>query len=259
MTRDEIVQKLIDRYPWLAGEKPSPWRGGRATANARLAAIDPRRYYATRNYGDGAITQLSPYIHHGVLSLKELKKAALEKAPAEEIVPFLQQLAWREYFQRLLQQHPEWLWHDVEPYKTGWQASDYQEDLSSDILAANTGVACIDYFIRQLYEIGYLHNHARLYLAAYVVHFRRIRWQAGAAWFLTHLLDGDLASNNFSWQWVASTFSHKPYIFNLENIKKYFSGLEDSRFDLNPENNSILNASYEELTQRLFPHKKVSE
>jgi deoxyribodipyrimidine photo-lyase len=256
MTRDEIVQKLIDRYPWLSGEKPSPWRGGRAAALARLAAIDPRGYCATRNYGDGAITQLSPYIHHGVLSLNELKEAALKLAPAKEIIPFLQQLAWREYFQRLLHQHPEWLWDDVEDYKTGWNTSDYQTDLSDDILAANTGIACIDYFIKQLYEIGYLHNHARLYLAAYVVHFRRIRWQAGAAWFLTHLLDGDLASNNFSWQWVASTFSHKPYIFNLDNIKKYFSGLEYSQLDLSEKNNSILNLSYEELNQRLFPNKK---
>ena len=64
-----------------------------------------------------------------------------------------------------------------------------------------------------------MHNHARMYLASYVVHFRRVRWQAGAEWFLTHLLDGNEASNNFSWQWVASTLSQKPYIFNLENVQ----------------------------------------
>ena len=249
------VEKLKTDYPWAIGEA-SPWRGGRAEALARLAAIDPREYGATRNYGAGAITHLSPYIHHGVISLIELKEAALKLAPAKEIIPFLQQLAWREYFQRLLHQHPEWLWHDVEDYKTGWQASDYQFDLSDDILAADTGVACIDYFIKQLYELGYLHNHARLYLASYVIHFRRIRWQAGAAWFLTHLLDGDLASNNFSWQWVASTFSHKPYIFNLENIQKYFSGIGDPQLDLSPEHNVILDSSYDELQLRLFPNKK---
>ena len=51
-----------------------------------------------------------------------------------------------------------------------------------------------------------------MYVASYVVHFRRVKWQAGAKFFMTHLLDGDLASNNFSWQWIASTFAGKPYI-----------------------------------------------
>ena len=90
-----------------------------------------------------------------------------------------------------------------------------------------------------------------MYIASYIVHFRRIRWQAGANWFLQHLLDGDEASNNFSWQWVASTFSNKPYIFNLENVDKYFSG----QVVTSPESNQQINLSYEALTQRLFPYR----
>jgi deoxyribodipyrimidine photo-lyase len=90
-----------------------------------------------------------------------------------------------------------------------------------------------------------------MYVASYIVHFRRIKWQAGANWFLQHLLDGDEASNNFSWQWVASTFSNKPYIFNLENVDKYFSG----QVDTSAENNQLLNFSYDVLSQRLFPYK----
>ncbi|MDZ4878442.1 MAG: hypothetical protein CLLPBCKN_007877 [Chroococcidiopsis cubana SAG 39.79] len=42
---------------------------------------------------------------------------------------------------------------------------------------------------------------------------------------LEHLLDGDPASNNMSWQWVASTFSHKPYFFNRENLERYTNGV----------------------------------
>lgn len=99
-------------------------------------------------------------------------------------------------------------------------------------------------------QTGYLHNHVRMYLASYVVHFRKIKWQTGAHWFLEHLLDGDEASNNFSWQWVASTFSNKPYIFNLENADKYFGKF----FDASSKNNVELDTSYEELTKRLFPN-----
>ena len=95
-------------------------------------------------------------------------------------------------------------------------------------------------------ETGYLHNQARMKVASYVVHFRRVHWSAGADWFLTHLLDGDLGSNHLSWQWVASTFGAKPYIFNQENLDKW-SGKRWHQKD------SPLNASYEQITERLFP------
>jgi deoxyribodipyrimidine photo-lyase len=73
-------------------------------------------------------------------------------------------------------------------------------------------------------------------------------------WFLHHLLDGDVASNNLSWQWVASTFSHKPYIFNLENVDKYFG----KQVDTSPLTNQPLYASYEALQARLFPNMRTA-
>lgn len=112
----------------------------------------------------------------------------------------------------------------------------------------------MDAFIHELTSSGYIHNHARMYLASYIVHFRRVKWQAGAKWFLQHLLDGNVASNNLSWQWVASTFSQKPYIFNLENVDKYFG----RQVDTSPQHNEVLSASYEELQLRLFPNMRES-
>jgi deoxyribodipyrimidine photo-lyase len=60
-----------------------------------------------------------------------------------------------------------------------------------------------------------------MWLASYVVHLRRVHWRAGADWLVAHLLDGDLASNHLSWQWVAGTGSHKPYLFNAENVARF--------------------------------------
>ena len=108
----------------------------------------------------------------------------------------------------------------------------------------------INSFIEELKETGYLHNHARMYVASYVVHFRRVKWQAGAKFFMTHLLDGDLASNNFSWQWIASTFAGKPYIFNLENVHKYCH----QTLSIDPKQNQEIDGSYEEISARLFPN-----
>jgi deoxyribodipyrimidine photo-lyase len=94
-----------------------------------------------------------------------------------------------------------------------------------------------------------------MWLASYVVHSRRVRWQVGARWFLQHLLDGDPASNNLSWQWVASSFSHKPYIFNRANLERFSGGRfcgDCPRAGRGGVAGCPFEASYEELQQRLF-------
>jgi deoxyribodipyrimidine photo-lyase len=253
--RNDLIAFVQSLAPWAEGEC-SNILGGRHKSEMTIRDIDPRAYAHTRNFGDGKVSRLSPYIHHGVLSLNEVRNHALTTCnKPKQITKFIQELAWRDFWQRVLTQHPHWAWEDIESYKTGFKALDYSHTLPDDIAHGNTGVACIDAFIHELTTTGYIHNHARMYLASYVVHFRRIRWQAGAKWFLQHLLDGDVASNNLSWQWVASTFSHKPYIFNLENVDKYFG----KQVDTSPQLNHVIDASYEELQLRLFPNvgKKI--
>jgi len=227
-------------------------QGGREVALERLAHWAIADYATSRNQLEGAVSKLSAYLRAGVINPNELQQACLAKQSLEQAQTLLQQLSWRDYFHHIARRHPDWLWQDVEAYKTGYQPDDYADHLPADILSAQTTSAFINQLIRCLYAEGYLHNHARLYLASYVVHWRRVRWQAGAQWFLTHLLDGDIASNNLSWQWVASTFSAKPYFYNLENVTK-FAG-KASAYELSAENNRPLNASYDELRSRLFPY-----
>ena len=136
----------------------------------------------------------------------------------------INELAWRDYWQRLYVELGEGIWHDQEPYKTGLAAAQYADLMPENIRSAETTLVCMDSFSRDLERTGYLHNHARMWLASYVVHWCRTHWQAGAEWFLEHLLDGDPASNNLSWQWVASTFASTPYIFNRENLERFTEG-----------------------------------
>ena len=96
--------------------------------------------------------------------------------------------------------------------------------------------------IRSLYDTGSMHNHARMWLASYMVHLRKIHWRAGADWLYGHLLDGDLASNHLSWQWVAGTGSNKPYLFNAENVTRYAPAPWHSP-------GSVIDSSYEALAQ----------
>jgi deoxyribodipyrimidine photo-lyase len=253
-SREYLIDYVKELAPWAEGER-SYIQGGRQKAERKLVAIEPVKYARTRNFGDGKITRLSTYIHHGILSLNEVRNHALTKCSEPvQITKFIQELAWRDFWQRILTVHPEWAWEDAEPYKTGFTPQDYADVLPEDIANGKTGVACIDAFIHELTATGYIHNHARMYLASYLVHFRHIKWQVGARWFLQHLLDGDVASNNLSWQWVASTFSHKPYIFNLENVDKYFGKLVDT----SPLTNQPLHASYETLQAKLFPNVRTA-
>ncbi len=228
----------------------SPVRGGKCEAQSRLEPLKPEAYGSTRNHLDGAVTGLSPFIRHGVVNSSDVRDRALDVSTPKQAEKFIQQLAWRAYWQQFYRKWPDLIWQDIEPYKTGFEPYDYADDLPEDIAMGETGVACIDQFIAELLETGHIHNHARLYIAAYVCHWRRVKWQAGARWFLAHLLDGDLASNNLSWQWVASTFSHKPYFFNLENVEKFTGETIDTRM----KTNGPLAGTYDALYARLFPN-----
>jgi deoxyribodipyrimidine photo-lyase len=250
-SREDLADALKGLFPQAPGGL-SPLRGGRAAADVLLGRIQPVRYGKSRNFLDGAVTRLSPYIRHGVLTLAEVRDAVLgrtrERASSEKLI---NELGWRDYWQRVWRQLGDGIWRDQEPLKTGHPPERYAAELPTDIAEGRTGLVCMDGFIAELHSSGWLHNHARMWLAAYLVHWRRIRWQVGAAWFLRHLLDGDPASNNLSWQWVASSFSHKPYIFNRANLERYSGGAYCRSCSLSQQG-CPFEASYEELQARLF-------
>jgi deoxyribodipyrimidine photo-lyase len=196
------------------------------------------------------VTWLSPYVRHGILDLAEVRDAVLAHGrPQRDIWKFVQELAWRDYWRRVYGALGDRIWDDIEPYKTGVSA--YAHALPADIAGGATGLACIDAFTFDLLDTGYVHNHARMYFAAYVVHHRRVRWQAGARFYLAHLLDGDPSSNDLSWQWVASTFGNSPYLFNRENLERYTDGVYCRRCPL-ASGGCPFDADYATLDARLF-------
>tara|TARA_Y100000589_G_scaffold253507_1_gene242206 strand:+ start:3068 stop:3850 length:783 start_codon:yes stop_codon:yes gene_type:complete len=241
---DHLTQTIDDKFLQSC---PSNYEEAKEAIGNAVKVLDLDEYSRTRNHVDGSVSELSSYIRHGLVSTGEVYEATRSKEGSQK---FTQELCWREYFSTYAERNPYSLWQSIESYKTGFDETDYANSLPVDILEHNTGEICIDQMIRELYATGHLHNHCRMYLASYVVHFRRVKWQVGASWFLEHLVDGDVASNNLSWQWVASTFSAKPYIFNLDNVKKYCA----TRYDVSPVHNINLNYSYEDLAARLFPN-----
>jgi deoxyribodipyrimidine photo-lyase len=191
----------------------------RSAALARIARVRPAAYARTRNHLDGAVTGLSPYLTHGLVTLREVLAGVLQREPLPVRHKLVFELGWREFFRHVWAHEGEGILQSLHPGPRPDAA--YGPLLPPDIRQARTGVPAIDAAVRTLYATGTLHNHARLWLASYVVHLRHVRWRAGADWLVAHLLDGDLASNHLSWQWVAGTGSAKPYLFNADNVARY--------------------------------------
>ena len=253
-SRDELIAYIGEQFPAARDRDNhvSAIVGGREAAEAALKKVDPAQYGKSRNFLNGKVTRLSPYIRYGVLSLAEVRDFVLSNVRNQhDGEKLINELGWRDYWQRLYAEKGDRIWNDQEEYKTGYAKQTYVPELPVDVEQGTTGMVCIDSFSRELREIGYLHNHARMWMAAYLVHWRHVRWQEGARWFLEHLLDGDPASNNLSWQWVASTFSHKPYFFNRENLEKYTEGAYCKVCPLYGK--CDFEGSYEQIEQRLFP------
>jgi len=184
----------------------------------RVSHIDPIRYASTRNFVDGDVTYLSPYISRGVISSKLVQQITLARGfTAKAIEKFLQELAWREYFQRVWQARGDALFQELRQP----QADVAHHEMLEALVSATTGIEVIDQAITELYSTGYLHNHVRMYVASIACNIGKAHWLAPSQWMYAYLLDGDLASNTCSWQWVAGAFADKKYFCNQDNINHY--------------------------------------
>jgi deoxyribodipyrimidine photo-lyase len=208
---------------------------------AKIISIDPITYGKTRNFSDGAVTHLSPYISRGVISTKQV----MEHVLALELQPYqshklLQELAWRDYWQQIWIEKGDEINKDLKREQP--EVENHQIQVA--ILEGNTGITAIDQSIEAFYQSGYMHNHMRMYIAALACNTSKSHWLLPAQWMYYHLLDGDWASNALSWQWVAGSNSSKKYIANQENINKYF---------YTEQQYTILDVPYDELPAMKIP------
>jgi deoxyribodipyrimidine photo-lyase len=206
----------------------------------RLAAFTPdagRHYSSGRNHDRGpgqhnSVSQLSPYLRRRLVTEEEVVTAAVESHGLEGAEKFVQEVFWRSYFKGWLERRPV-IW---DLYRDG-----LQDDLSrlradaalreklDRALAGDTGVECFDFWVRELVETGYLHNHARMWFASIWIFTLRLPWRLGADFFLRNLIDGDPASNTLSWRWVAGLHTRgKTYRAEAWNIARF----TDRRFVL---------------------------
>ncbi|MDB4088617.1 deoxyribodipyrimidine photolyase [Flavobacteriales bacterium] len=199
----------------------------------RILEIEPIDYCKSRNFLDGKVTYLSPYISRGVISTKQVFDYVMTLGfDYYQIEKLLQELAWRDYWQQIWIHKGNEIDYDLRSEQKGA----IHQSLSSAILHRRTGIIAIDNGIEELYKTGYIHNHLRMYIASIACNIGKNHWNYPAKWMYYHLLDGDWASNALSWQWVAGTNSNKQYFANQGNINKYCKTEDSGTFlDVNYE------------------------
>jgi len=167
-------------------------------------------------------SQLSPALKFGAIGIRTVWQTTIDVLAnsrsdevANSIRKWQQQVVWREFYQHAMYHFPELA---DRPYRQVWQNFPWRnnQDHFQAWCAGKTGYPIVDAAMRQLNESGWMHNRSRMIVANFLTKDLMINPQWGEKYFMQHLIDGDLSSNNGGWQWSASSgMDAKPLrIFN---------------------------------------------
>lgn len=233
-----------DRSEW--------WPAGEEVARKRLRAFVKKHaddYDDDRDFPalDDGTSRLSPYLAVGAISIRQCLVAARDanngrlSGGKKGLDTWISELIWREFYRHIMVGFPRVCRHRAfrrEYDKLSWRDDDKAFEAWTK---GQTGIPIIDAGMRQLAEIGWMHNRVRMIVAMFLSKNLLIDWRRGEKFFMENLIDGDLASNNGGWQWASSTgtdavpyfrmfnpFSQsKRYDADGEYIRRYVPELDD--------------------------------
>ena len=223
---------LSDQVPFKPGEAEALRRLERFTAGGDSAVYT---YDERRNRPDVEGTSaLSPYIRFGMVSLRQAVAAAnqaidhaIDSHSRKGAETWLSELIWREFFMSILTHYP---YVRQKSFRPQYDAVNWDNDprMFDAWCQGYTGYPIVDAAMRQLAQSGWMHNRARMIAASFLVKDLLIDWRWGERWFMQHLIDGDPASNNGGWQWIAGTGTDAAPYFRVFNPT-----LQSHKFDPN--------------------------
>jgi deoxyribodipyrimidine photo-lyase len=226
LTQLPVIQLPTAKDLGFIWDKPLILEPGTSAAERRLAEFGDRaisEYDEQRNYpGVSGTSRLSAALKFGTIGIRTVwaaTVAARAEARSDEacsaITVWQQELAWREFYQQAMYHFPSLA---EGPYRAQLKNFPWQNDekLFSAWCQGKTGYPIVDAAMRQLNEAGWMHNRCRMIVANFLTKDLIIDWRWGEKYFMQHLTDGDLSSNNGGWQWSASSgMDPKPLrIFN---------------------------------------------
>ena len=220
------------RVPWLRGAVPSDplppaprIEAGEAAALTRWDAFlrdGLTAYDKERDRPDlDTTSRMSAALKYGEIHPRTILAdlAAHSAGRSHAANTYVTELIWREFYADVLWHQPDSAWQDLRPELARLP---YDEGPETDRLVdawreGRTGYPMVDAGMRQLLEEGWMHNRLRMITASFLTKDLHVWWPVGARHFLDHLVDGDLASNNHGWQWVAGTGTDAAPYFRVFN------------------------------------------
>ena len=162
------------------------------------------------------VSRLSPYIHHGQISIRQLFHDAKKFGQGADRDHFISELGWREFSYYLLHHFPSIRTKNFQPKfdKFPWT---FNETFYKAWCKGETGYPIVDAGMRELYQTGFMHNRVRMICGSFLVKNLLIDWRYGEKWYWNCLFDADIASNTASWQWVAGTGADAAPYFRIFN------------------------------------------
>ncbi|HAF68204.1 MAG TPA: deoxyribodipyrimidine photolyase [Acidimicrobiaceae bacterium] len=198
-----IKKPLRDIPSDLITQDPTAPKGGESFGTRQLMTWledSVKSYEDTRDFPSQNTTSLlSPYLHFGCISPLRVLALANNRQGSEA---FIRQLAWREFFTQILAKRPD---ASVVDYRDRGYQWTYNKKQFDAWCSGYTGVPLVDAGMRQLNQQGLLHNRIRMVVASFLVKNLHHDWRLGSSYFMSQLIDGDIASNSLNWQWVAGT------------------------------------------------------
>jgi len=185
------------------------------------------------------VSCLSPYTRLRLVEESEIVAKVLQRYSPSTAEKYIQEVFWRTYFKGWLEHRPD-VWStyldDLARQKARLEDDTGLRTAYREAVEGRTGIDCFDAWAEELIDHNYLHNHARMWFASIWVFTLKLPWELGADFFLTHLYDGDPASNTLSWRWVSGLHTKgKNYIARASNIAKYTDGRFKPEHQLNTQ------------------------
>ena len=207
----------IPRGPQVDAELPEPGEAAAKRAARRFWDAHLDGYAVARDRpADDATSRLSPYLKWGCIHPRQLLSRL---GHGEGHDRFRTELAWREFYADVLWHRPDSVRRALVPAMRAMRVDRGRHaDRTFDAWAqGRTGYPIVDAGMRQLLSEGWMHNRVRMIVASFLVKDLHLDWARGARWFMGHLVDGDLASNQHGWQWVAGTGTDAAPYFRVFN------------------------------------------
>jgi len=204
---------------WSGGLRES-WKPGETGAWSMMDAFDPSRVAA---YGDmrdlpahPGTSQLSPHMHFGEISARQVWHALASRMEIEAAEPFIRQLGWRDFSINLLTHAPDLA---EQAWSPKFRDFPWREDAEAlrRWQRGQTGYPIVDAGMRQLWQTGWMHNRVRMIVASFLCKHLLLHWRHGEDWFWDTLVDADLANNAAGWQWVAGSGADASPYFRIFN------------------------------------------